>query len=82
MLICCTYRVLPINYCRVKPALEKKYYCAAFLKQMPNFDSLLTVIFVLFALFTPVFVPYIRFITANNTKNLYFSINTSGFRAK
>jgi hypothetical protein len=60
----------------------KKYYCAAFFE---TDAQLLTVIFVLFALFTAVFVPYIRFITANNTKNLYFSIqiaNTSGFRAK
>jgi hypothetical protein len=56
---------------------------------MPNFNLLLTVtsdiIGVLFALFNPVFVPYIHFITINNTKNLYFLIqiaNTSDFRAK
>jgi hypothetical protein len=48
----------------------QKYYCAAFLKQMPNFNLLLTVNSessdvngVLFALFNPVFVPYMRFIT-------------------
>jgi hypothetical protein len=55
------------------------------LKQMPNLNLLLTVASdinsVLFALFNPVFVPYIRCIN----RNLYFSIqiaNTSGFRAK
>jgi hypothetical protein len=45
----------------------KKYYCAIFLKQMPNFNLLSTVTSDIkgdiFALFNPVFVPYIRFIT-------------------
>jgi hypothetical protein len=48
--------------------LWKKYYCAASLKQMINFNLLLThtsdINGVLFALFSPVFFPYIRFITA------------------
>jgi hypothetical protein len=58
-----------------------KKNCTAFFKQMPNFNLLLTVISdingVLFALFNPVFVPYIRFITVNigrYIRNLYFSI--------
>jgi hypothetical protein len=41
--------------------LWKKYHCAAFLKQMPNFNSFLTVtsnLDVLFALFSQVFVLY------------------------
>jgi hypothetical protein len=50
----------------------KKKYCAAFLKQMSNFNLLLTVTSdingVLFALFNPVFVPE--------------NANTSAFRAK
>jgi hypothetical protein len=52
-------------------------YCAASLKQMINFNLLLTLTSdingVLFAIFSPVFFPYIRFITF---------ANTSGFRAK
>jgi hypothetical protein len=47
----------------------KKYNCAAFSKQMPNFNLLLTVTSdinsVPLAPFNPVFVPYIRFITVN-----------------
>jgi hypothetical protein len=38
----CIYRV-STNDCRVKPALEKKYYCVAFLKRIPNFNLLSTV---------------------------------------
>jgi hypothetical protein len=43
---------------------QKKIICAAFLKQMPNFNLLLTVISdingVLFMLLNSVFVPYIN----------------------
>jgi hypothetical protein len=58
----------------------KTYYCAAFLKQMPNFNLLLTVTSdingVLFSLFNTVFVPYIRFITVNNhQKSAFFNTN-------
>jgi hypothetical protein len=46
-------------------SVGKEYYCAAFLKQLPNFNLLLIVTFdtndVLFALFNPLFVLYIRF---------------------
>jgi hypothetical protein len=46
--------------------LWKKYYCVAFLRQMPN----------LFALFNSVFVAYIRFITVNkHPKSVFFNTN-------
>jgi hypothetical protein len=56
--------------------LWKKYYCAASLKQMINFNLLLTLTSdingVLFALFSPVFFPYIRFITFITAKICLF----------
>jgi hypothetical protein len=60
--------------------LWKKYYCAAFLRQMPNFNLLLTVTSdindVLFALFNSFFVAYIRFITVNkHPKSVFFNTN-------
>jgi hypothetical protein len=57
--------------------LWKKYYCAAFLRQMPNLNLLLTVTSdingVLFAHFNSVFVTYILFITVN--KSGFFNTN-------
>jgi hypothetical protein len=69
-----------IKDCRVKPALKKNYYCAAFLKQMPNFNLSLSVTSdingVLVALFNPVFIPYICFITVNeHQKSAFFNTN-------
>jgi hypothetical protein len=53
--------------------LWKKYYCAAFLKQIPNFNLLLIVTSgILFALFNPVFVCYIRFFTINKHQKICF----------
>jgi hypothetical protein len=52
---------------------------------MPNFNLLLTVTSGINGFLIPVFVAYIRFITVNKPRNLYFSVqiaNTSGFRAK
>jgi hypothetical protein len=73
-----------INDCRVKPTL-KKYDCGDFLKQMPNFNLLLTVTSdindVLFALFNPVFVPCIHFITVNeHEKSIFFNTNCKNVR--
>jgi hypothetical protein len=61
-------------------SFEKKYYCAAFLKQMPNFNLSLSVTSdingVLVALFNPVFIPYICFITVNeHQKSSFFNTN-------
>jgi hypothetical protein len=55
-----------------------KKYCAAFLKQIPNFHLLLTVTsdingVLLFALFNPVFIPYIRFIEGKITRPNFYS---------
>jgi hypothetical protein len=60
--------------------LWKKYYCGAFLKQMPNFSLSLTVTSdingVLFAIFNPVFLPCINFITVNkHQKSVFFNTN-------
>jgi hypothetical protein len=67
----------------------KKYYCVAFLKQMPNFNLLLRSLLTLTAFYSSFSIQFsfLIFVLSQliNTKKLYFSIqivNTSDFRAK
>jgi hypothetical protein len=86
----CVIPGISINDSRVKPALEKNIrYYATSLKQMPNFNLLLTLTSdingVLFAFSIQFSFLIFVLLQLINTKNLYFSIqiaNTSGFRAK
>jgi hypothetical protein len=67
MKLCSTYYRVSINDCQVKPALDKNITVPPFWNRCP-FNLLSTVtsdmIGVLFALFNPVFVLCIRFITS------------------